>query len=54
MNKLIDKSLSALFKLADRITGRVVGGPHQDDAPLIPPKIRFTKEDVWVQRELFE
>jgi len=57
MNKLIDKTLSSLFKLAERLTGGVVATPtppNQTPTPSTPQKIRFTKADKWVQAELFE
>ena len=54
MNKLIDKSLNSLFKLAERLTGGIAPTRDQTSQPPVPPKIRFTKADKWVQGELFE
>ena len=54
MNRLIDRTLNSLFKLAERLTGGVAPTTNQTSQPPIPPKIRFTKADKWVQGELFE
>ena len=54
MNRLIDKTLNSLFKLAERLTGGGVPSNHQTSQPPVPPKIRFTKADKWVQGELFD
>ena len=53
MNRLIDKTLNSLFKLAERLTGGVPT-TNQISQPPVPPKIRFTKADKWVQGELFD
>ena len=54
MNRLIDKTLNSLFKLAERLTGGIVPNGDQTSQPPVPPKIRFTKADKWVQGELFD
>ena len=57
MNKLIDKTLSSLFKLAERLTGtqaQPTTTNSQPQKPQTPAKIRFTKADKWVQGELFD
>ena len=53
MNRLIDKTLNSLFKLAERLTGEMAL-PQKKELPQAPPNIRFTKADKWVQGELFE
>ena len=54
MNRLIDKTLNSLFKLAERLTGGGVPSNHQTPQPPVSPKIRFTKADKWVQGKLFD
>lgn len=55
MNRLIDRSLTFLFRLAERLTSECSAGIKQsDDTPKPPSTIRFTKEDKWIQGELFD
>ena len=54
MNRLIDKTLNSLFKLAERLTGGVVPSGNVSPQPPVPTKIRFAKADKWVQGELFD
>lgn len=57
MNRLIDKTLNSLFKLAERLTGtqpQPTTTNSQPQKPQTPQRIRFTKADKWVQGELFE
>ena len=57
MNRLIDRTLNSLFKLAERLTGtqaQLTTTNSQPQKPQTPAKIRFTKADKWVQGELFD
>ena len=57
MNRLIDKTLNSLFKLAERLTGtqaQPTTTNSQPQKPQTPQRIRFTKADKWVQGELFD
>ena len=57
MNRLIDKTLNSLFKLAERLTGtqaQPTTTNSQPQKPQPPQRIRFTKADKWVQGELFD
>ena len=57
MNRLIDRTLNSLFKLAERLTGtqaKPTTTNSQPQKPQTPAKIRFTKADKWVQGELFD
>jgi hypothetical protein len=57
MNRLIDKTLNSLFKLAERLTGtqaQPTTTNNQPQKPQPPQRIRFTKADKWIQGELFE
>ena len=57
MNRLIDKTLNSLFKLAERLTGtqaQPTTTNSQPQKPQPPQRIRFTKADKWIQGELFE
>lgn len=57
MNRLIDKTLNSLFKLAERLTGtqaQPTTTNSQPQKPQTPQRIRFTKADKWIQGELFE
>lgn len=60
MNRLIDKTLNSLFKLAERLTGTqpqpttTNSQPQKPQKPQPPQRIRFTKADKWIQGELFE
>ena len=54
MNRMIDKTLNSLFKLAERLTGGEVPSGNVSSQPPVLPKILFTKADKWVQGELFD
>lgn len=53
MEKLIDKFLTSLLTMAERITGKCLPPTDEPKAPQTPPVIRFSKEDRVIEGDLF-
>lgn len=55
MDKLIDKSMNFLFKLAERITSICPASKEEPSKEkCLTPIIHFSKEDKYVEGELFK
>ena len=55
--KLVDFLMTRLFQLADYVCSKCLlakSEPVATQSQSAPPTIRFTKEDIWVQGELFD
>lgn len=53
MDRLIDRFLSSLLLMAERITGHCLPPADEPKAPQTPPIIRFSKEDRVIEGDLF-